>query len=199
MKITDPVMVRSLLRDEAAHYVAPFLHEDHSVSEAADLLHLPLAKVHYCVRSLYDAGLLTVVSEQPRKGRAIKRYRAIADEFVVPAEALPADHFAGVMRRSTEEMIDALAAAAPEWVIGGDFRVSASSPTRGSQDRVLRAGAGPAAVTHQSGCSLRITEAEARELAQEIRELRKRWIARSADRSGLGRYQLDIALAPMPD
>ncbi|MBB2893517.1 hypothetical protein [Flexivirga oryzae] len=199
MKITDPVMVRSLLRDGAAHYLAPFLHEDHSVSEAAELLRTPLTKVHYWVRSLCDAGLLHVVSEQPRKGRPIKRYRAIATEFVVPAEALPEDYFAGVMRRSNEDMIDALAAAAPEWVIGGDFRVSASSPTRGSQDRVLREGTGLAAVTHQSGCSLRITEDEARELAEEIRDLRDRWIARSADESDLERYQLDIALAPMPD
>jgi len=192
-------MVRSLLRDEAAHYLAPFLHQDHSVSEAADLLHAPLAKVHYWVRSLHDAGLLSVVREEPRKGRAIKRYRAVASEFVVPAEALPEDYFRSVMRRSNEEMIDALAAAAPEWVIGGDFRVSASSPTRSSQDRVLRQGAGPSAVTHQSGCSLRITESEARELAGELRDLRDRWIARSADGSDLGRYQLDIALAPMPD
>lgn len=141
MKITDPVMVRSLLRDGAAHYLAPFLHEDHSVSEAAELLRTPLTKVHYWVRSLCDAGLLHVVSEQPRKGRPIKRYRAIATEFVVPAEALPEDYFAGVMRRSNEDMIDALAAAAPEWVIGGDFRVSASSPTRAA--RTGSCGKGP--------------------------------------------------------
>jgi hypothetical protein len=192
-------MIRSLLRDEAAHYLAPFLHEVHSIGEAAELLRLPLAKVHYWVRSLYDAGVLSVVETQARKGRPIKRYRAIATEFIIPAEKLPEDYFAGVMRRSNAEMIDALAAAAPEWVIAGDFRVSASSPRRGRQDRILRAGTEFGAATHQSGCSLRITEDEARELADEIRALRDRWIARSADESPLVRYQLDITMAPMPD
>lgn len=192
-------MVRSLVRDEAAHYLAPFLHEDHSVGEAAELLHVSLPKMHYWVRSLYDAGLLEVVAETARKGRAIKRYQAVASEFVVPAEALPEGHFEGVMRRTNAEMTQALSAAAPEWVIAGDFRITASSPTRGSQDRILREGTTFGAVTHQSGCSLRITEEQARELAEEIKALRDRWIALSDDESELDRYQLNTALAPMPD
>lgn len=192
-------MVRSLVRDEAATYLAPFLHGDHSVAEAAALLHLPLAKVHYWVRSLYDVGLLEVVAETPRKGRAIKRYRAIATEFVVPAEVLPSGHFERVMRRSNDEMTEALVAAAPEWVLAGDFRIHASSPTRSSQDRMLRGGGHRGEVTHQSMWRVRITEDEARELAQELNALRDRWIARSRDESDLTPYQLSIALAPMPD
>ncbi|MFC6704775.1 hypothetical protein [Flexivirga alba] len=198
MQITDPVMVRSLVRDEAATYLAPFLHEDHSVSDAAELLHLPLAKVHYWVRSLYDVGLLEIAAETRRKGRAIKRYQAIASEFVVPAEVLPSGHFERVMRRSNAEMTDALIAAAPEWVLAGDFRIRASSPQRGSQDRVGRENAGQETTTHQSGCRLRITEDEARQLGAELRDLRDRWIARSQDESDLTPYQLNIALAPMP-
>lgn len=191
-------MVRSLLRDEAAHYLAPFLHEDHSVAEAAELLHVALAKVHYWVRTLYDAGVLDIVHEVPRKGRPIKRYRAIATEFTVPAEALPEDHFARVMRRSNAEMTEAIAAAAPEWVIAGDFRISASSPVRGSQDRLQREGTGSGIPTHQSGCALRITDEAARELTADLMELRDRWIARSDDESDLPLYQLNIAFAPIP-
>ena len=199
MKITDPVMVRSLLRDGSTQYLAPFLHEDHSVSEAAELLRVPLARTHYWVRSLHDAGLLKVVAEVPRKGRAIKRYRAIAREFVVPAAALPEDYFAREMRRSSDEMTQALAAAAPEWVIGGDFRISAISPVRSSRDRVQRKSSGRgSAAAHQSGCMLRITEAEARELIEELTALRDRWIVRSQDESGLAPYQLNLALAPIP-
>lgn len=192
-------MVRSLLRDEAAHYLAPFLHEDHSVAEAAELLHVALAKVHYWVRTLYDAGVLDIAHEVPRKGRPIKRYRAIATEFTVPAEALPEDHFARVMRRSNAEMTEAIAAAAPEWVIAGDFRISASSPVRGSQDRLQREGTGSGIPTHQSGCALRITDEAARELTADLMELRDRWIARSDDESDLPLYQLNIAFAPIPD
>lgn len=199
MQITDPLQVRSLIRDDAAQYLAPFLHEDHSVSEAATLLRLPLGRVHYWVRSLYDVGLLDVVSETRRKGRPIKRYQAIATEFVVPAEALPENHFAQLMRRSNAEMTDALEAAAPEWVIAGDFRITASSPRRGSQDRILRAGAAVGSATHQSMCVVRITEVQARELAQELNEFRDRWIARSQDESTLTPYMLHIASAPMPD
>lgn len=192
-------MVRSLLRDEAATYLAPFLHEDHSVGEAADLLKLPLARVHYWVRSLYDAGLLDVASATPRKGRSIKRYRAIASEFVVPAEHLPDGHFNRQMRRINEEMSQALEAAAPEWVISGDFRVTATSPQRGTQDRVLRGHEGRRTVTHQSTCRLRVTQQQARELMQELNDLRDRWIERSQDESDLQSFQLGLALAPVPD
>lgn len=192
-------MVRSLVRDEAATYLAPFLHDDHSVGEAAELLHLSLSKVHYWVRSLYDAGLLEVVAETRRKGRSIKRYQAIATEFVVPAEVLPSGHFERVMRRSNAEMTEALVAAAPEWVLAGDFRIHASSPTRGTQDRVQRASADRGDVTHQSMWMVRISEEEARELAAALNALRDRWIARSKDESDLTPYQVSVALAPMPD
>lgn len=199
MKVTDPVKVRSLLRDGVTQYLAPFLHEDHSVAEAAELVRVALPKVHYWVRSLYDAGLLEVVAEVPRKGRRIKRYRAIATEFVIPAEALPEDYFAGVMHRANAEMTHALQSAAPEWVLGGDLRISTTSALRSSRDRVLREGARFERTTHQSFCTVRITEDEARELAQEMNALRDRWIARSDDESSLGFYQLNLALAPLPD
>lgn len=198
MQITDPVMVRSLVRDEAATYLAPFLHDDHSVSEAAALLRLPLARVHYWVRSLYDVGLLEVVAETPRKGRAIKRYRAIATEFVVPAESMPDDYFARVMRRTNAEMTEALTAAGPEWVVAGDFRISATSPVRGSRERMLKNPQGPRVPIHQSGRGLWITEAQALELIDEITALSERWVEISDDAGDLQLYQLEIALAPMP-
>jgi hypothetical protein len=103
------------------------------------------------------------------------------------------------MRRLNDEMTQALAAAAPEWVIAGDFRISATSPVRGSQDRLLSAGSRSATPTHQSGNSLRITATEARELVEEIMALRDRWIARSQDESDLTSYRLNIALAPVLD
>ncbi|WP_446666466.1 hypothetical protein [Flexivirga sp. B27] len=196
MEITDPIQVRSLVRDEAATYLAPFLHEDHSVSEAAALLKLPLARVHYWVRSLYADGILEVVAEQRRKGRPIKRYQAIATEFIIPAEFLPEGHFAGLMRRSNAEMTEDLLAGSPEWVIAGDFRIWASAPTRGSQDRLPRAGVDRGAVTHQSMWTVRITEDEARELQQELNDLRDRWIARSQDESQLRAYHASVAFAP---
>lgn len=198
MKVTDPGMIRSLLREDVAHYLAPFLHADHSVAEVSELLRTPLPKVHYWVRSLYAAGVLQVVSEQPRKGRAIKRYRAVATEFVIPAEALPEDHFARIMRRSNAEMTEALVAAGPEWVIGGDFRISASSPLRGVRERLVNDRAHTGASIHQSGCALWITEDDARELVSELNDLRNRWVQRSRDSSDLRIYQLEIALAPIP-
>lgn len=198
MKITDPVMVRSLLRDEVATYLAPFLHADHSVREAADLLRLPLARVHYWVRSLYDVGLLEVVSETPRKGRSIKRYQAVATEFVVPAESIPDGYFARVMRRSNAEMTEAITAAGPEWVVAGDFRISASSPVRGARERMAKNPNHTRVPIHQSGFALWITEDQALELIDEITALTNRWVAISDDAADLTLYQLEIAMAPTP-
>ncbi|NNG38352.1 hypothetical protein HJ588_03560 [Flexivirga sp. ID2601S] len=198
MRVTDPDMVRALVRDRAADFLAPFIHGEHSVSEAAARLDESVQRTHYWVRSLYDAGVLEIASETPRKGRAIKRYRAIATEFVIPAQALPYDYFARGMHRVNDELTRALVAAAPAWVVSGDLRIHAPTPERGTRALGDASPGPPKVPAHQSSAGLRLTRADALQLVTEIRQLQDRWIARSDDESGEQLYLASLSFAPIP-
>ena len=50
-----------------------------------------LRRVHHHVTALCTLGLVAVVRERPRAGRAIKIYRAVARAFFVPRQFAPAE------------------------------------------------------------------------------------------------------------
>ncbi len=74
---------------ERVRALVPFLGRERSVSDVADELGLPVDATYYRVRRLVDLGLLERSRTVPRKGRALKLYRATADRFFVPLDALP--------------------------------------------------------------------------------------------------------------
>jgi hypothetical protein len=55
-----------------------------SLQEIANKLQLPLNLAHYHVARLLELGLVEVTHEQPRAGRVIRHYRAVARSFFVP-------------------------------------------------------------------------------------------------------------------
>lgn len=55
------------------------------LQELARSLQLCLSLAHYHVTRLLELGLIQVTREQPRAGRVIKHYRALARSFFVPA------------------------------------------------------------------------------------------------------------------
>lgn len=78
-------------------------HADRSLSQLQRMFGLSLSKLHYHVGRLVESGLLSVSRVEPRGGRAIRYYRAVADTFVVPQELLPApprDRFEKELRQS---------------------------------------------------------------------------------------------------
>jgi DNA-binding MarR family transcriptional regulator len=56
---------------------------ERSLTELARQLGQPLKKLHYHLAPLVDSGLLQVSRIEPRRGRPIRHYRAIAEAFVV--------------------------------------------------------------------------------------------------------------------
>lgn len=69
-------------------YLRPFLRRERSVTAAAAMLGVDANRVLHRVRRLEKLGLLRVSRLEPRAGRPIKHYRAVADEFFVPHEAV---------------------------------------------------------------------------------------------------------------
>jgi hypothetical protein len=62
-----------------------------SLADVARLMRVDLRRVHHHATALCALGLLTVVRERARAGRAIKMYRAVARSFFVPQDLVPAE------------------------------------------------------------------------------------------------------------
>ncbi|MGL5819484.1 MAG: hypothetical protein ACRCYR_18120 [Phycicoccus sp.] len=64
-------------------FLAPFMRQELTVSEAAERLEVSASYLLPRVRRLHRLGLLRILREEPRKGRAVKVYRA-ATAYHVP-------------------------------------------------------------------------------------------------------------------
>lgn len=194
--VTDSAMARLLTNLDAVACLGPFLERDRSVAEAAAHQQRPLARVHYWVRRLHDGGLLTVASEQARAGRPIKRYRAVASRFRVPADLLPIDHYTRVMARLNTEFIRSMTAASD--MPNQDLTIS---PGRSGDVSIDQADDAPstrnrrALQTAMGG--IHLTEAQAAEFWTELDALRTR-LQEASDQSSPDAqpYLVHLAMAP---
>ena len=89
--ITDAAAADLLVNPYSLRQLAPFLGRECTVSQAAGETHAKANTVLSRVRRFMSLGLLRVVREEERKGRAVKVYRSTADIFFVPFEATSAE------------------------------------------------------------------------------------------------------------
>lgn len=85
--ISHPEAARILTDTAQLRLLEPFFKSETRLSDAAKDLGMKLNTLLYRVHQLLDLGILEVTREVPRKGRAIKLYRASARAFFVPFEA----------------------------------------------------------------------------------------------------------------
>lgn len=85
----DEVQARILVDQETRRYFLPFLGREATISEAAAEVDCKPSAMLYRVGTFVRAGLLEVVREEPRAGRAIKVYRSTADAYFVPYSLTP--------------------------------------------------------------------------------------------------------------
>ena len=200
--IADPQVVKVLLSEQAGTYLAPYMEKGRSISEAAERVERSLQRTHYWTRRLLDAGLVEVCEVIRRPGRPIRRYRSVADEFIVRAEALPPGTFEVQMHEVNRALTRSFERSYPDLVHGGDLRVRRTSvgSTVISYDRGPREGMPLPQDAVQSSFNLRLTSEEARELRDELMTLRDKWLEVGADR-GPGRafYLAVVALTPLAD
>lgn len=90
LRIQDPLQTAAFENPLRARVLIACGAMERSLSDLRRLLGLPLPKLHYHVSRLLDAKLLTVSRTQPRGGRPVRFYRAIAQRFLVAQESLPA-------------------------------------------------------------------------------------------------------------
>ena len=90
LRVENPLQVAAFGNPLRARVLIACGVEERSLSDLRRLLGVPLPKLHYHVARLLDAKMLTVSRAQPRGGRPVRFYRAVATRFLVPQEALPA-------------------------------------------------------------------------------------------------------------
>jgi hypothetical protein len=101
MTVRHPAQVDLLMSVTGAQRAGVFMGREHTLGTAAAELSIPASSLAYWVKQLLAAKLITITRLEPRAGRAIPHYRAVADEFIVPFAALSMDareRFVGAAR-----------------------------------------------------------------------------------------------------
>lgn len=88
--VVHSAALAALLVDPGSrHYYSPFLARTRSVGEAAQELGCGLDTLLYRVKTFLKAGLLEVVGERRRAGRAVRLYRTVHDAYFIPHAVTP--------------------------------------------------------------------------------------------------------------
>lgn len=104
--VADTATARVFSDSAKRRLLLAFVNRPLSVAQAARDAGRPLGRIHYHVTDLCRRGLLRVVREEKRKGRAVKYYQAVRPRFFVPVEFLyrsPGAGLAEELRARLEE------------------------------------------------------------------------------------------------
>ena len=162
---------------------------ERSLSDLQRSVSVPLNKLHYHVSRLLESGLLLVNRAEPRAGRAIRYYQAVAGSFVVPQDRLPelpSDKLSSELRRSlakeqgrTDEGVLLYSAGAEGKVLVKLTPREQSTPSRGIELWRL----------------IKLGPTERTNLTRELNELLERYSALAA-RAGGESFLVHAAFAP---
>jgi len=89
LEVDNPVQARVLTDPTSRALLEPFIGAEKSVTQAAGELGCSVQRLLYRVRQFQEAGLLEEVRQEPRAGRPIRLYRAVADGFHIPFALTP--------------------------------------------------------------------------------------------------------------
>jgi hypothetical protein len=196
--VTDHLGVDLLLKLAAARCLAPFMRAEHTLGTAATELEMPASSLSYYVTRFQRAGLVEVVRLEPRAGKPIPVYRATADEFQVPFDAMPPGMRDQFLNGSRQHVLAEFTAAMDREVLhrfDSGIRVS-SHPVRGMQiDFMEGAASNDLGVTEWWG-KIRLTEDEAHEYAAALQALAERY---GNDAPGPGRRTFITMFGLVPE
>jgi len=89
LEVRDPVQARLLTDPTSRALLEPFVGSEKSVTQAAAEIGCSVQRLLYRIRQFQEAGLLEEVRQEPRAGRPIRVYRAVADGFHIPFALTP--------------------------------------------------------------------------------------------------------------
>ncbi len=81
--VTHTEAAQALLNAQTFRNFAVFLGQEQSLSKAAKILNQPASSLKYHLEKFIEWGLITQTRTEPRRGKAIKYYQAVADQFFI--------------------------------------------------------------------------------------------------------------------
>lgn len=210
-RVESPDAARLLTDPESRRYLEPFLGQETPTGEAARRVGATIQVMHYWVGRLLELELVQVTRVEPRRGRAVKYYRAVADAFFVPFEVTPVEtlevlltqHDEWQQGRFTRGLVEAFLKAVDEPLAWG-FKIRAGGARtlewgrEGSLEacpllEVMQQAWAPPVFT--SWQILTLTHEEAGELQEILRSLWERYEGKPESKGGKA-YALRLGLAP---
>ncbi len=202
--VTDAEAADALVNPYTLRQLEPFLGQDCTVSEAARLTGEKPNTVLARVRRFVKLGLLKVVREERRKGRALKVYRSAAEVFFVPFDATSAESLESMMAfrdlyyekllrggvvRSRSESVGSWGTRIYK---DGRGRLQLQTAVRPDQNHTML-DEGQAAVLSAWRDSVYLDFEDAKTLQRELFDLLKRY----QQKRGAQRYIVRLGLAPV--
>jgi hypothetical protein len=204
LTVTEPAMAAALMNPKTLRQLEPFLGRERTVLEAAQEAGVKPNTMLARVQRFLALGLLVVVRERPRGGRAIKVYTGCAASFFVPYEITSAETLGAAMRereRYWEELLRKNVVRVRSEDVGSwgtriyrdaRGRLQVQAAVTPEQNYTLLAPERPAALSAWRD-ALYLDYDDAKALQQELFSLLKRYQAKT----GVQRYILHVGLAPI--
>ena len=202
--MADPLGAACLIDPKALAYLAPFTGRERTASEVAAELGVTLPRLHYQLTRLLGAGLIQVVREVPRAGRALKVYGA-APAFFVPFEATDHETLEAAISRATRawqqrfvrSVVYSVLEIPGRWglrVFRDETGVLVLEPGH-APDRPwdLLADDSPAVLPGGWATDLQLDFEDAKALQRELAAIGRKYLGRG----GSQRYLLQLNLAPL--
>jgi hypothetical protein len=196
--VRDHLGADLLLKLASTRCLGPFMRAEHTLGSAAAELEMPASSLAYYVGRFVNAGLLEVVRAQARAGKPIPIYRATADEFHVPFDAMPPGRRDEFLNGSRKHVLAEFTAAVDRAIldeVDSGIRVLAD-PVRGVQIDYLEGSSLSDMPATEWWGVLRLTDDEARRLRDELVDIVRRY---SDDHPGPGKRNYISMMGLVPE
>lgn len=214
LRLEDPKAARVVTDPRARRFLEPFVGQERTVKDVAAELRVDMSSVLYRVRQFIRLGLLREVRAEPRKGRAVRLYRSVADSFFVPFAATPlatqealSPHTFGALQRTLSESVGRawLAATGEQQMLGIHLYRSENGalgqnivpdPDMDAPNRFFGQLLGPdAPAVWDTWGSLELSKEDAKALQRDIASLLGRYYPKVKETGG-DAYIVRLAMAP---
>ena len=190
LRIDDPERAAAFENPFRVRVLIACGQRERSLSDLRGLFGASYARLHHHVARLLAAKLLVVSRTQPRAGRPVQFYRAVAERFVVPQDSLPAlpsEVWSAELRQSLQDEVGRAGEAALLYAPGDKegtcevrlLRPEPSGPPRGMELWQV----------------VRLAPRQRAALAKELAETLARY-AKAEPEAGADAYWVHAALAP---
>ena len=201
LTVTTPEAARILLEPKHTRFIAPFLGRERLIAEVAEEIGAPLSTTFRHVTRYCEVGILEVVREQTRKGRALKLYRTVADAFFVPNRLRTtfqnawADEFEQAARRGLEHVYGEHLADWGELIFRNEAGIFSTSLAKAPGQPVTSLGPDAPALLTTTHDAVYLDFDDAKALQRDLHVLLETYAAKG----GAQRYLLRLSLVPLPE